>query len=258
MRNFVVVGAGGIGYHLVPILAKTVSEVYREEASTPNLFIVDGDVVEDHNLARCFSGEAIGENKASFLSEYARSLVDPEKLNIIDVPEFIDPMCKDRFHKRWFRSGVTIFGCVDNHKTRVFLEKECQSFKDSIYVSGGNSLYEGQALLSVRLEGKAILPPTYLTNPDQVSTADANNRYPTDNDCTAEYEARPQLNLTNSAVANAMLGLWYSECVLKAPSEASLNTTYYDLKEGGRVHQFVREAVVDEETLDLESAVRMS
>ena len=53
--NFVIVGAGGIGAHLGPILAKYLA--YSRPGS--RLWIIDGDTVEDKNLARVYSSDAI-------------------------------------------------------------------------------------------------------------------------------------------------------------------------------------------------------
>jgi molybdopterin/thiamine biosynthesis adenylyltransferase len=238
--NFVIVGAGGIGAHLGPILAKYLA--YSKPGAT--LTIIDGDQVEDKNLARVYSSDAIGDDKAEVLADYCEQTVPAGSLSVRTINQYITPRTFDRYHRGWYTDGTVVFSCVDNHKSRVYLEQLIGNLPNGLLISGGNDELSGQAQLFCRKDGEDVTPRISHFAPEILSTEDPNNIFPDEADCSAEYEDRPQLILTNFAAASCMLNLFYSEVELKGgnPEPDAKNESIFDLRHGGRVRVFNRKS----------------
>lgn len=238
-NNFVVVGAGGIGHFLAPVLAKYLS--FKHPGS--KLTIVDGDKIEDKNLARVYEVSAVGEMKAHVLASTCINLIPRDSLTVETVDEYITPDTYERYHRKWCVDGTVIFGCVDNNKTRVYLESLVKKLNNGIFVVGGNSYHEGQAQLYVRLDGKNITPPITEFAPELLDESDPLNVFPDEKDCTTEYESEPQLILVNMTVASTMLNLFYSQCVDSTPTAMSFNEALVDIIRGGGIAPHVRKSL---------------
>ena len=236
--NFVIVGAGGIGAHLGPILAKYLA--FQRPGS--RLWIIDGDSVEDKNLARVYSSDAIGDDKADVLADICEQTVPAGSLDVRTISEYITPRTFDRYHRGWYTDGTVVFACVDNHKTRVYLEQLVSNLQTGLIISGGNDEFSGQAQMYCRKDGEDITPRISHFAPEILSEEDPNNIFPDEEDCSAEYEDRPQLILTNFAAASCMLNLFYSEVELtdESPAADAKNESIFDLRQGGRVRVFNR------------------
>ena len=238
-NNIVVVGCGGIGHYAAPLLARY--QAYQEEGTT--LTFVDGDIIDDKNLARVFSPNAVGEKKASALMESLEDSYDGTSLALVANTQFVVPNNLYTTHKEWNQDGVVVFACVDNHKTRVFLQESLLEHDNATLVAGGNDFFAGQAHLWIRRNGVNLGPTIMEIAPDYLREDLPGNWFPGEEDCSQQYESEPQLVLTNSAVAQAMVGLFVSECVFKNPSEGYLNEVLINIMTGGSVHQFSREAI---------------
>lgn len=145
MKIFVI-GCGGIGSQLLVSLTRYLAS---NEEKIPLVF-VDGDKYDAGNESRQeFASQLIGTNKA----EATRILYDAKygnKLKLEAVQEYVG---KDNVGMIGEKSIV--LSCVDNHVCRNLLSKHCQTLKDVILISGGNSeKLDGNVQLFVRENGE--------------------------------------------------------------------------------------------------------
>jgi len=203
MNHFLVIGAGGIGYHLVEPLVRFLNYQQTEWCVT----VVDGDTVETGNLSRQHVSSAVGRNKAEVLAETVNQRIDP-KNPVQFIARFLSPgtVVDSRFSSL-IKSGVTFFVCVDNNATRVFVEQLCCSLNSAAMISGGNDEYRGQAQLFVRSKGKNMTPLPSEVNPEILDL----DQFPDEIGCDQQVVSEPQLIFTNNMVASSMLNLWFSQ-----------------------------------------------
>jgi len=145
----IVVGAGGTGGRLIPPLM----QVLRRGDSVA---IVDGDHVEDRNLARQnFRSRDIGLNKAEVLANryrrdginvdaYAAFITDENSAEIISgAPTNMPPTAA---------LSKIILGCVDNPEARGVIKRiNKHDGGQSIWIDGGNERRGGQVIMSACL-----------------------------------------------------------------------------------------------------------
>jgi hypothetical protein len=191
-----VIGIGGIGGALLPILARYLNFAHPSAEIT----LIDGDRYEDGNGDRQDFPE-LG-NKAAvtaahlggrFPFVYFRS--QPEYVTSDNVVLLI-------------REDDLVFSCVDNHATRKLVSDRCEELRNVILISGGNELTDGNVQIYIRKEGKDLtLPLTSLFHPEIEDPADTN---PGERGCDEIVESQPQLLITNNLIAAHMLGAFYS------------------------------------------------
>lgn len=157
VENIVVVGCGGNGGHLVPHLCRYiyVTNQARKEDDKIELFLVDGDVVEQKNLERQhFVAQDIAKNKASVLAERYASAFGI-KINVITkyLESFEDFEFFSSSRKRIDRSDL-IIGCVDNVKSRQLINKWFLNsphdngfhWRGKFWIDSGNEENSGQII----------------------------------------------------------------------------------------------------------------
>jgi PRTRC genetic system ThiF family protein len=137
--DIVVVGCGGTGSHLVPMLARLIVDSDRCEVR--RLYLVDGDEVEEKNTVRQnFTKRDIGKNKARVLAErYSSSF----GVDIFYVNEYLE----DARAKSYLDNARIIIGCVDNNKTRRVLHSIFQRRGNLFYIDSGNGEHFGQVVI---------------------------------------------------------------------------------------------------------------
>lgn len=140
-----VVGAGGTGGRVIPPLMQMLRR-------NDTVCIVDGDHVEDRNLARQnFRARDVGENKAEVMARRYRrdgltihayaSMLTEETANDITY----DPSTPDHIR--------IILGCVDNWRARQTMDAlvgVSTGRTPTIWIDGGNERRGGQVLLNFR------------------------------------------------------------------------------------------------------------
>lgn len=211
-----VIGAGGIGSHLMEPLARLLA--YHKDG-TKNVTLVDGDTYEEKNRIRqLFETRHVGKNKAAALAEKIGEAVFP----ISHHPEFIN---KDKFVELVSQKLLDrqqpfmVITAVDNHATRkaVIEALDDAGYPNFVFLSGGNGYANGQVMSYVKLLGE----------PGTVHPLDKYDdlRFPPDHipgsgGCQEEAPAEPQLITANASAAlgllwtvNAMLDndQWYEE-----------------------------------------------
>ena len=179
--NFVVIGAGGTGGHLIPNLVRQVG-VYNSELGEDDIkhsvLVVDADEVERSNLIRQnFTSGDLGKNKAKVMAtRYGRAfgvdvgyvesyITSPKELilmtaNALSVQSKIDvfygkgQIAENEAHPEKHMSLrseiVTVFiDATDNNKTRFIIEEAARRWDgEAIVLSSGNEASAGQVLFS--------------------------------------------------------------------------------------------------------------
>lgn len=219
-NDYVIIGCGGIGYHLAEPLARMLMPMPRSR-----LFLVDGKPVRRKNLLRQFGTDDIGRSKAECLAGHVRRVLreDDPNVSIVPVDAFVEPELLAH-HEEWLSSqNPTIFVCVDNKPSRVYVEDLVEDrFRSCTVISGGNEEIDGQAVLFRRKNGRTVDPLPSEIDPD---LAEHDNQMPSSLPCDEATESEPQLALANMGAALAMLGLWYGQ-VLNTPDRADRRFNY--------------------------------
>ena len=164
------VGTGGTGGYFLKEFSRFLSG--RHEL-IHRLAMIDGDTVEEHNLARqCFQKEDIGHYKAAILAEVLNDAFDvdwhcyPYYLQSLDQLEDIFSLKKDEI--------PVILGCVDNHGCRLILEEYFKNSESCIYFDSANELFSGEVVCSYKLKGKQLSKLRSEVFPD-ILTGDTRN-----------------------------------------------------------------------------------
>lgn len=215
--NHVLIGVGGVGTHLVNGLARYM----YSERSTDILLLVDGDVVENHNLSRQdFGIDSIGVNKAEATRERLRNLFPGLRIDILDeflTPENVGVIVQDQ--------NVVFLG-VDNYATRKIVNDHAQDLSDITLISGGNELTDGDVIVYHRSDGSDLTNPLDLLHPEIGSPTDV---LPTELNCQEMAESEPQLIFTNMMVANLMLiAYWH----LREKGGFHFHELFFDINSG--------------------------
>jgi len=129
-----IVGAGGTGYHLAEPLVRFVN--YTAALKTPDIFIIDGDRIEEKNYERQHAAGSSGGMKADVL---VNSL--SEKINykgrLSAIASYVSPQTQNNsMIKQALGNGSTVFVCVDNNPSRIFIEDLLNQHSDFTLISG--------------------------------------------------------------------------------------------------------------------------
>lgn len=193
-----VIGAGGIGLCVLPILCRFLN--YNvEKFPDVQLSLIDGDHFEERNRERQDFVE-VGP-KASMTAEKYRD--EFPLLTIFDHPVYV----ADHNVIQLIREGDIVILCVDNHKTRKLISDRAEELKNVTIISGGNELTDGNILVHIRRDDKNITLPLASVfhqeivnpkdkHPDEVEQAQG---------CAVVAVAAPQLLITNNLIAANML-----------------------------------------------------
>jgi Dinucleotide-utilizing enzymes involved in molybdopterin and thiamine biosynthesis family 2 len=158
ITNAVIVGCGGTGSRLLPMLSQLMSRGKWNDM-VPTITLIDGDEVEVKNLARQnFIADDVGRNKAECLAErYGGAFEIPT----VSINQFYPNNSQSM--TRWLTSNVpdamkrlvadrpaVFFLCVDNMKARFniiqsILYSTIQSGVEHFIVDAGNENTFGQA-----------------------------------------------------------------------------------------------------------------
>lgn len=201
-RKIKVIGAGGIGGHLIEPLSRYLT--YCDEPV--EITVIDGDKFEDRNRERQRFTEC--ENKA----DHTVGLMKEEfpRVHFRSNPEFIT----DSNVITSIRENDVVLLCVDNHATRKLVSERCSELDNVTLISGGNDETDGDVLVYVRKNGKDVTPP--LTSLPEIAGVTDNSKNPGDltdeerEGCEREAQTKPQILFMNLDIASLMLSCYYA------------------------------------------------
>lgn len=210
--NVKVIGCGGIGGALLPILCRYLDT--NHQYSEVSVTLIDGDSYEPHNASRQVFTKMTNKamESAELLSNQFRRIkffAVPQYLtahNIVGIGPDGKPIIGD---------GDVIFSCVDNHAARKIISDRCESLKEIVAISGGNGYTDGNIQVHIRKDGKNLTLP--IANEFHNEIRNPTDENPGDKPpapscgCQAQAPSAPQLLITNNLVAAAMLNCFYQQ-----------------------------------------------
>lgn len=157
--KIVIVGCGGNGGYLIPLISRFLGTSPSELLRTIKLHLVDGDTVSEKNILRQnFISPDVGMNKAEVLAERCGMAFG---LDITFYPEFLtssllSQLCvqaRPDSNTNYFPAGIDsnrtlIIGCVDRHEVRSLISQYTVGRPHLFYIDVGNELKAGQVFLS--------------------------------------------------------------------------------------------------------------
>ncbi|MBN8590630.1 MAG: PRTRC system ThiF family protein [Anaerolineae bacterium] len=135
ISTITIVGCGGTGASVTRSVARMVYDMREARMYTPQVVLIDPDVVERHNVGRQLFTEAdVGQPKAQVLMRRFNLALG---LSMTAICEAVDA---ERHFDRW---GNLIVGCVDNHLAR----RELAKVSGAIWIDAGNHASAGQVAI---------------------------------------------------------------------------------------------------------------
>lgn len=192
------VGAGGTGTHLLqPLLTYLTAHHGTDEWF---LHIVDGDMVEDKNLARqLFAPGTVTMNKAE-----AAWLMTGKNAHVKAYPEYVSEENIGRF----IQNGDTVFICADNFTIRAHIEALARTLDNVTIINGGNEKFDGSVQLWVREKNADVTPRIGYLHPE-IAVGMGEDRAEMTCVQAAQLPGGEQTIIANATAANWMLtALW--------------------------------------------------
>lgn len=147
----ILLGAGGTG----SLLAEPLARAMRGET----LIVIDGDTVEDRNLARqAFSVFDIGSNKAEMVAHGLRM----KSLDAIAAPRYLDATnIESMLHE-----GDTVLITIDNFPTRALIDRYAANLWNFTIINGGNEVDTSSCQVHIRRKGADVTPRISYQHPE--------------------------------------------------------------------------------------------
>lgn len=212
--RILVIGLGGIGKVLTPILARYLNYSHPQTS----LHLIDGDHYESGNKTRQEFTQ-LG-NKA----EVTAQELEPKfkMLRIQAHPEYIH----DGNIYRLITEEDIVFLCVDRHTVRREVSDRCEDLSNILLISGGNELTDGAIQVYHRKNAFDLTLP--LANEFHPEITEATGLNPAEESCEdlINRNSEPQLLFTNAMAAILMLNAFY-RYVQK--NEIGYDEAYFDI-----------------------------
>jgi hypothetical protein len=225
-NRFVIIGCGGIGSHLFPILARELFHrawmslknyiQYGPKPYPTSILLIDADLVEERNLFRQdFSIEDINSPKSSALASKYKSLLGGVGIHVEAKCEWVDVGCN------LISDGDVILMCVDNNTTRLIVNNlisehpvdrygySISKYNKAHLISGGNSGNLATVHLMSVESGKIMTAPLTYRQPD---IANPDDLHPKDVSCMDAQSIidDPQVFRANHQAATIMNNVAWS------------------------------------------------
>lgn len=237
-ESVLIIGCGGTGAYVVAHLSRLISVLNKKwgQDNKIDLFLADGDIVEDKNLARQhFISCDISKNKAAVLAERYSNAFGIEIGVIPSDMEKIEDFGFFTEHRKRAEASDLVVGCVDNNATRKLLYEwfngknesdEGYTYHSRFWIDCGNEERAGQVICgympptrgsysSVKIhpktgkEGEFSLPCVVDCYPEIIS---AESKFNSSLSCAERAISAPQNMQTN--VTAATIALNYIQKVL--------------------------------------------
>lgn len=194
--KIVLIGAGGTGGNLAPMIARLLSKMLYTE-----IIIVDGDNVEVSNLERQpYLSSDVAVNKSEALSEKINIAFG---MNTKFYPHYIESVDQLMSLCRCDDDAVTILiGAVDNHKARVIMEQYFSKASNLIYIDSANEDYFGDIICALKANGQSILKSRGMYRAAEVFNGSGRVK---NTSCIVRIAENPQYYPTNQMAANIVL-----------------------------------------------------
>ncbi len=200
-RKIKVVGAGGIGGHLIEPLARYLS--YSEDDC--EITVIDGDQFEERNKER--QRFVACENKADHTVAQLKNQFP--KIHFKSKSQYLI----EENIVTSIRENDVVLLCVDNHATRKLVSDRCEELDNITLISGGNDYTDGNVIVYIRENGVDKTKPLTQIDKKIANPQDKNPGILTDAErmgCQREAQTNPQLLFTNFAIASQMLNCYLS------------------------------------------------
>lgn len=197
-----VIGAGGIGSHLIDPLSRYSS--YTDDRV--EVTVIDGDAFEERNRERQKFNSC--GNKAEHTVEMMKESFP--QVHFRAKGEYVT----DSNVITTIRENDVVFLCVDNHATRKLVSERCSELDNVTLISGGNDETDGDVLIYIRKNGKDVTPP--LTSLPEIANIADDSKNPGDlteeerQGCEREAQTKPQILFMNLDIASLMLNCYYA------------------------------------------------
>ena len=188
-----VIGAGGTGSYFLKEFSRYLGEGGPAKGIT-DMYIFDGDTVEEKNLARqSFTEDDIGSNKATVMADVLNAEFGTSWRSIGEYLIEKDQISSRITSKRVVTLPV-IIGCVDNHACRLLIEELFKELDNVAYLDSANEFYAGESVFAYKFGGHVVSPCRSVLFPD-ILEADLRSR--TEMSCEELNNVAPQHIVTN-------------------------------------------------------------
>ncbi|MCI0533416.1 ThiF family adenylyltransferase [bacterium] len=216
MKHIKAIGLGGIGNALLPPLCRFLNF----ESDEPwRVTLIDGDDFEEKNAKRQSFAE-FGNKARVMASSLAREFTE---VSFRSISEFVKPENVADV----IGDGDIVLLAVDNHETRKLVSDHCEKLQNTVLISGGNELTDGNVAVHIRKDGVNVTVPITAFHPEIRNAA---GKTPGEMSCE-ERAARPetkQVIVTNMQAAVSMLTAFYH---IAEKRFENVGETYFDIME---------------------------
>lgn len=225
-KKVIVVGAGGIGSHFIPVAARLLAYGGFEG----DMCLMDGDSYEEKNQARqMFHSRFIGRNKALTQAE---AVFDMPVTTVVwdkyleGADEFAG-MAVNNTHDWEAGDFLLVCLCVDNDATRRMVYDGLRETPlNFVIIDMANELHTGDVIICGRMGGDLMFPWPPEIYPNLANPGDR----PPQAYCTQQAPSTPQIVTANMMAA--CLGAEYLRRLMDATNDSPLSSrVVFDLRE---------------------------
>lgn len=196
------IGTGGIGLCVLPVLARFVN--FNTAFEDPQIHLIDGDAYEEKNRDRQQFND-FGNKAEVTAKDYSQQF---PRIFWQAHPTYLDEVNAVRF----IRNGDLVMLCVDNHNTRKIVDARAKALQNITIINGGNDTTDGNVIIHLKRDGVDLTPPMVSHYHQDIAQSD--DLHPSQmnqpGSCTRMAAQTPQLVIMNNLIAANMLAAFYN------------------------------------------------